>query len=179
MQYLEFLAFQHSENNTTTVIKKLIIKNYLITTTSILEMLFAQIIDLHDKMPRRRIGESILLEKSQTQVDNIPYYKITKLHKIINNKITRKELKFSTSIDIVSKYNFLDIDKQDRMSLQKLRKLRNRVHLSVGISHLDHDYNNFNFDIYMQCKKLLIKIIHNMNKDNDSSKLIKLINSKL
>jgi hypothetical protein len=179
MQYLEFLAFQLLESNFTTVIYKLIVKNYIITTSSILEMLFAYIIEVNDKLPKRKMNEGVLLEKTKVLQENETYYKVTRLSKVVNKKITRKELKFSTSIDLISKYNFLDINHEDKVVLTKIRKLRNRIHLNEGISHLDHDYNNFSYETYLTCKEVLIKIVLSINKDHDTFELINLIKSKL
>lgn len=179
MQYLEFLAFQLLESNFTTVIHKLIIKNYLITTASILELLFAYIIEMNGKLPKIKMDDGVLLDKTKITKDNTTYYKVTKLFKVINQKTTRKELKFSTSIALISKYNFIDLSEEDKVVLTKIRKLRNRIHLNEGISHLDHDYNNFSYETYVTCKEVLIKIIVSINQHYDNVKLIDLIKSKV
>lgn len=158
MQYLEYLSRQLNASNSS-VISKMIIKSYVITAVSIIETILLQELRHHNLQPRKMYAQENII-KSEHKIENgFKYlYKTIKL-KVTNQKIIRPPL--DKIIKASVNHKLLGLEQIDRDSLDKLRHLRNKIHLNTDEAIIKHDYNSFNFDTYHLSIFYIYKLLKN------------------
>lgn len=160
MQYLEFLEKELEELELSSVLRSITIKNYVITGMSILEGLFTNIVKsngLWDTVEFEEVKETLSNEISYNNDERI-VIKNTILRKI--EKKPQDEMKLVSLIKKLDKHHqMLEIDHTIYPALQRIRKLRNKVHLTSSINNVDHDYNVFTDEIKQEMQKILYEIL--------------------
>lgn len=170
LQYLEFLELLLNDLKNTSVLYSQIVKNFVITSVSIIELLFFHIAKTENKI---KLIEWRKL-KSQDK-KNIKHGSQTfRISEVIYEKLVIPEYDkptFETLIQIVADNNYLrgfDV-KSNKNLFRNFRKLRNKVHLSTTKSQSENDYNTFGFRSYFRAKLLLFTILTD-EAFNDSNK---------
>lgn len=66
---------------------------------------------------------------------------------------------FDTLIKKVRDNKLLSVSKDTLRLIEKLRKLRNKIHIQNGINTIDHDYNNFSLNDVNVARKVVYEIL--------------------
>lgn len=161
LQHLEFLEIILRDLTLTSVIYTQMVKDYVITSVSIIEMLFFQIAK-HEGKVKNIEWRQIKSRDKKTYYDNGKRYRVAE---VIYEKLDSPEETiptFETLIQIVKDNDFLkstDMRKY-RPILKVYRQLRNKVHLSAAASQSESDYNSFDWKDYLRAKVLLFSILN-------------------
>lgn len=158
LQYLEFLEKEFSELTVSSVIKTMLVKSYTITAMSIMEGIFTNIIKSNHWW--RTKDEEVVFEAcaGKSAEDG------TQL--VVKTEISKKvpEFPVQMTLDEMIKclkhhHKGLKVNHLTYPALDRLRDLRNRVHLQKGNAYNDHDYNAFNENVKAEVQKILYTII--------------------
>ncbi len=132
LQYLEFLEKEFAELEVSSVIDVMLIKSYTLTASSIIEGLFGNLI--------QQRGWTLSPETKQER--HIRKRSFEEKIAIIEEQCRKNNSDASI---------FSDID--------KLRDLRNRIHLQKSENITDHDYNAFDESVKTEAGRLLYIIL--------------------
>ena len=148
LQYLEFLEKEFAELEVSSVIHVMLLKSYVLTASSIIEGLFGNLI--------QRRGWTL---SSETKKER-DIHKITFAEEI-------------TIIEEQCKKNGCDASVLS--DIDKLRKLRNRIHLQKSENITDHDYNAFDENVKTEAGRLLYIILtsNEFSKDPECFSFLK------
>lgn len=157
IQYLEYLDKQLNELRLTSVLTKMIYKNYIITSMSIIEAIFYCLLEERNLIPKEYwetektyISSEIGLEDNRTRI-------VSELQKKVLEKERKMNLE-SLSSKIKSK-KILSHSKINFPVLEYYRKLRNKVHIYISDGCDESDYNSFNFLDYLMIRAVLYAIL--------------------
>ena len=157
LQYIEFLEKELKELNLSTVIYTMIVKNYVITSMSIIEGLFSNIVKSNGWWKTSDLESLGTTQTNETKFEDQRYVIKTELLKKVepyNVQMNLDEL-----IKILSRHHSaLEVNHLDYPALKRLKDLRNRVHLQKNEGNTDHDYNAFD----CQVKKEMSQILHDI-----------------
>ena len=164
LQHLEFLEILLRDLNLTSVLYTQIIKNYVIISVSIIEMLFFQIAK-HEGKIKKIEWRQIIAQDKNTYNDKGKKYRRAE---VIYEKLDTPEdtiPTFETLIQIVKDNNFLKSTDMGKFKpiLKIYRQLRNKVHLSAATSQSESDYNSFDWKVYFRVKLLLFSILNDIS----------------
>lgn len=144
LQYIEFLEKEFKELHLSSDIYTMVVKNYLITSMSILEGLFTNIIKSNGWWKTSYLES---LEYTQANETNFSVDKY-----IIKTEILKKcdpymiQMNLDDLIKILDKHHSaLEVDHLVYPALRRLKNLRNKIHLQKSDGNTDHDYNAFNY----------------------------------
>lgn len=173
LQYIEYLDIQLAELNLSSVICSMVIKSYIITAASIIEILFFEIAKANKKINTINWEKVKSEDKKTTNIGNG--------YRILTSEITQKKLlcpiiespKFDSLISIVKDNKLLkdlDLIVLNRF-IKEIRLLRNKIHLTTATNSKETDYYRFSGSDYLRTKYILYKIltdstIHDSNKEN-------------
>ncbi len=164
LQYLEFLEKEFSELNVSNVMYIMLVKSYTITSMSILEGIFSNIIKSNNWW-KKNDEETVLVSKASQMKDGeklVIKTEIVKKVTPVNSVMSLDEM-----IKCLNKHHTgLSVDHLVYPELNRLRSLRNRVHLQKGDTHNDHDYNAFDFKVKKEVQEILYKILCSPNVTN-------------
>ena len=166
LQYLEFIEKELSELVLSSVIYTMHIKNYVITSMSILEGIFTNVIKSKGWW-KKKDTESLLTSQTEQKVsDGTKYVIKTEIMKKVDafdDKMTLDEM-----IKCLSHHHeALDVDHLVYPALKRLRDLRNRIHLQKGDAYNDHDYNSFDDQVKREMQSILYTILCSPNVTTD------------
>jgi hypothetical protein len=156
-QYLQFLTNVLRKGKMHEVIYRLNIKTYLIVSTSIIE----SILDFY----LIRTGEYKISEWEEKSKSSSDIYLLkNKPLKDVTITYSKKEpflvnMKFDDVLKKIKDKKLLGDNNELYKSLNKIKKLRNKVHLNNIEADRDHDWNNFNKTEYYECSKCLREIL--------------------
>ena len=161
LQYLEFLERQLDELRLSSVIYSLVIKNYIITSASIIEVIFYHIAKENNKL-KKRFWKQGKLQDVRSMVSKEGQR--LKVSQMIQTKLDVPVIdtpSFETLISIVRDNKLLnDVDVQAWNKYFKLlRELRNKVHLTCAIKGFETDYWSFSSVDYLRAKYMLFRIL--------------------
>lgn len=162
LQYLEYLERQLAELRLSSVIWTMVIKNYVITSASIIEIVFYHIVKENGKLKQRLWKQGPL--RDVKSLPPLPDGTEQKLSEVIQTKLSSPVVdtpKFESLISIVRDNHLLvDIDMNLHNGLFKtLRKLRNKVHLTTANDGHETDYWSFEISDYLRTKCILFQIL--------------------
>lgn len=174
LQYLEFLERQLAELKLSSVIESLVIKNYIITSAAIMEIVFYHIAKERGKLKKRQWAQGKLQD-----VRHLPPQdgKVQKISQMIQTKLDVPVIDtptFETLISIVRDnqlLNEVDIKAWNRY-FKTLRKLRNKVHLTCAIRGIETDYWSFTRVDYLRAKYVLYMILTDSVIGDDSQEIL-------
>lgn len=158
MQYLEFLEKELAELEVSSVIYVMLVKTYVITSMSVLEGIFTNIVKANGWWKKSDL-ESI--GTTQANETNFNGQKIVVKTELLQ-KVTPYELQMNLDelIKILSRHHeALDVDHLVYPALRRLKNLRNRIHLQKVENSTDHDYNAFDYDVKKEMGKILYEIL--------------------
>lgn len=156
-QYLQFLTNVLKSEDLHNVIRKLNIKTYLIVSTSIIESILDYYLILTEE---HKMGEWKPLSKVSS-----PIYKSNgESLKTVTETFQKTEpflvnMKFDGILKKITDKKLLGDNVELYQSLNKIKKLRNKVHLNNIEYDRDHDWNNFKDSEYYECSKCLRVIL--------------------
>lgn len=157
LQYIEFLEKELEELNLSSVVYIMVAKNYVITSMSIIEGLFTNIVKSNDWWKTSDLESLGTTQANETKFGDQKYIIKTELLKKVepyNVQMNLDEL-----IKILNRhYSALGVDHLIYPALKRLKDLRNRVHLQKTEGNADHDYNAFDYSV----KNEMSEILHNI-----------------
>lgn len=156
-QYLQFLTNVLKSEDLHNVIRKLNIKTYLIVSTSIIESIldYYLILTEQHKMDEWKplSKDSSPIYKSNGESLKTVTYTFQKIEPFLVN------MKFDDILKKITDKKLLGDNVELYQSLNKIKKLRNKVHLNNIEYDRDHDWNNFKDSEYYECSKCLREIL--------------------
>ena len=157
MQYIEYIEKQLSELILSDVIITMLYKSYIITSMSIIEALFVNLLHRTNNWNTTIWEEYSTIKSNPKKVDEANIMIETRLFQQVDEYNMRMDL--DSMIKKVEKKNLISIDHNAFPALKKLRELRNRVHLQIGNGPYDHDYNCFGFGEMQMMRRILYTIL--------------------
>lgn len=161
LQYLEFLEKEFAELNVSSVIYTMLVKSYTITAMSIMEGIFTNIIKSNGWW-KQNDEEVVFTAKTSQHHDEIQVIVKTEISKKIppvNDMMTLDEM-----IKCLRHHHEgLAVNHLVYPALNRLRDLRNRIHLQKGDTYNDHDYNAFDFKVKVEVQEILYTILCSPN----------------
>lgn len=158
LQYIEFLEKELEELNLSSVIYIMVVKNYVITSMSILEGLFSNIIKSNGWCKTSNLESLGTTQANETTFSGQKY--------IIKTEILKKtepyliQMNLDDLIKILDKHHSaLEVDHLVYPALRRLKNLRNRVHLQKSEGNTDHDYNAFDCSVKNEMSEILHDIL--------------------
>lgn len=162
LQYLEFLEKEFDELIVSSVVYIMLVKSYVITSMSIMEGIFTNIIKSNGWW--KQVDEETVLATQAGQ--NAPDG--TQL--VIKTEVVKKipPHNASMTLDEMIKclkhhHDGLAVNHLIYPALNRLRDLRNRIHLQKGDANNDHDYNAFDFRTKVEVQNILYTILCSPN----------------
>ena len=135
----------------------MVIKNYVITSMSIIEGLFSNIIKSNGWWKTSNLESLGTTQANETNFNGQKY--------IIKTEVLKKvtpyglQMNFDELIKILERHHSaLEVDHLVYPALKRLKDLRNRVHLQKSEGNKDHDYNAFDYSV----KKEMSEILHDI-----------------
>ena len=166
LQYLEFIEKELSELVLSNVIYIMHVKNYVITSMSILEGIFTNIIKSKGWWNKKDTESQMTSQAEQRVSDGTTYVIKTEIMKKVDafdDKMTLDEM-----IKCLARHHdALDVDHLVYPALKRLRDLRNRIHLQKGEAYNDHDYNAFDYQVKKEMQSILYAILCSPNVTTD------------
>lgn len=158
LQYLEFLEKEILELNLSSVVSIMLVKSYVITSMSILEGIFTNVIKSNGWW-KQLDTETVFTSKNEQQTSDgtkvIIKTEILKKIESRDDKMTLDEM-----IKCLNRHHkALAVDHLVYPQLQRLRDLRNRIHLQKGETNNDHDYNAFDCSVKNEMQSILYAIL--------------------
>lgn len=173
LEYLEYIQLQIDELKLHSVIKKMLYKNYIIISMSIIECIFHTILKKNDSF-RKRGWELVRKVSSNNFTDETGEYKLeTNIYKKIIP--VDDEMNFDSIIKKIEKKKFLDLEHTTFPYINKLKKLRNKVHLQINDHNYDNDWHNFNETDYLWMKYTLYITLTDMQLGNPNGKYLEFL----
>lgn len=162
LQYVQFLEKEFNELNVSNVIYIMLVKSYVITSMSILEGIFTNIIKSNGWW--KKIDEEIVFtaKASQKTSDGMQLLIKTEIAKKINPIDTTMTLDEMIKC-LKHHHKGLGVDHLVYPALDRLRDLRNRIHLQKGETRNDHDYNAFDYSVKAEVQHILYTILCSPN----------------
>lgn len=157
MQYIEYIEKQLNELKLSDVIITMLYKSYIITSMSIIEALFVNLLHRTGHWNTTIWSEISNIVSNPKNIDGENTKVETHLFKQVDEYDMRMDL--DSMIKKIEKKHLLSIDHSAFPALKKLRELRNRVHLQIGDGPYDHDYNCFGFDEIQMMRRILYTIL--------------------
>lgn len=161
IQYLEYISFQLSELTLNAAIHTMLIKNYIVIGSSIIEALMYCLIDengLNTKSDLKLLytnkTNSKKLEDKDLVIETNVYLK-TESYCV--------EMTYDAMIKKIESKKLLNITHNVFPYIKKFRNLRNRVHLQISSNKTDTDWFNFNDMDYLLMKYILYLILTDKN----------------
>lgn len=158
MQYIEFLEKELSELKVSDVLYTMIVKTYVITAMSVLEVIFANLIKSNGWWKKTNLESLGTTQANETKFGDDKLIVKTELLK----KVEPYELQMNLDefIKILSSHHLaLEVDHLIYPALRRLKDLRNRIHLQKVESRTDHDYNAFDNSILEEMRKILYDVL--------------------
>lgn len=163
MQYLEFLNKELDELELSAVLRPMTIKYFVITGMSVLEGLFTYIVKSNGywkTVKEDKIGQT---ESNSAEINGQTYKIITQFIQPVKEHPV-DEIPLRQLIDILDKHHkLLKIDYTVYPELQKIRNLRNCIHLTASINNAKTDYALFTDEIKANISDILYSILTSEN----------------
>ena len=166
LQYLQYIDLQLKYLKLSNVILTMLIKTYVIITVSVIESILEFI------LRKKNLIEKIEWEQEKAAKVTASFgcnknYKVeTIVYKRMTNPV-EKSLKLDEMIKIIQKKKLFSINFSQ--SLKSYQKLRNKVHLSSGITPGKYNWHEFNYKEYQESKYLLFLILSDPMLENIGS----------
>ncbi|MBR1555781.1 MAG: hypothetical protein IJ644_10400 [Oscillospiraceae bacterium] len=158
MQYIEFLEKEFEELDVSTVIYTMLVKNYVITAMSILEGIFSNIVKSNGWWKMTDMESLGVTTANEKKFGDEKYIVKTELLRKIEPEPLQMNL--DEFIKILSRHHkALEINHEVYPALQRLKNLRNKIHIQKVSHDTDHDYNAFDYTVLQEMRKILYDIL--------------------
>lgn len=158
LQYIQFLEKELNELDVSSVIYTMLVKTYVITGIGIVEGIFSYIIKVNGWWKTK--DEIVILNSNAQQKTSegdtiIVRTEISKKVEPYNDKMT-----FDEMIKCLKKHHAaLKVDHLLYPQIDRIRDLRNKVHLQKGDTSKDSDYNAFDYNVKEQMQLILYGVL--------------------
>ena len=162
LQYIQFIEKELKELEVSSVIYTMLVKTYVITGIGIIEGVFSYIIKKNGwwKTKDEEVVFNSCAEQRTSEGQTI----------LVRTEISRKveayndKMTFDEMIKRLNKHHkALGMDHLLYPQINRIRDLRNRVHLQKGENSTDHNYNAFNFKTKEQMQEILYAVLCSPN----------------
>lgn len=165
IQYLQFLARNIENEDTTNVLYRMRYKTFVVTCMSIIEAVFIALLDERNLIPVVEWKEGTHHHKD---IDENTIEVSFKRKKVTP---TKKKINLDEAIYLIEKNNVLNMTATTYPVIRELQDLRNRLHLDKANELAKSDYNSFSKPIYLISKILVYYIMKNKVVSNETSHL--------
>lgn len=183
LQYLEFLNLQIDELVLSSVIEKMILKNFIIVAVSIVEAILEEIVKNNNWQTKEYfevIGDAIDSNVFTDQDGSRKKIRTEILKELAEPKDV--QMKFDDIIKKIKNRNkkkkVLSLNHDELLALDRFRKLRNKVHLS-NIESGKTNWHEFSKSEYVTVKFLLYSILTDDGlENNNANEIVKFLKPK-
>lgn len=163
MQYLEFLNKELDELELSAVLRPMTIKYFVITGMSVLEGLFTYIVKSNGYWKTIKEDRVAQTESNSANINGQTYKIVTQFIQPVEARPV-DEIPLRQLIDILDKHHkLLKIDYTLYPKLQKIRDLRNCIHLTASINNTETNYALFTDAIKDNMSSILYSILTSEN----------------
>ena len=157
MQYIEYIEKQIDELKLSNVLLTMLYKSYIITGMGIIELLFVYLLKSNGLWNQTE-WEDYAEIKANPKVINGDTIKVeTKLYR--KGSLHDMRMDLDSMLKKIEQKSVLTINHDVFPALKQLRELRNRVHLQLGESASDHDFNCIGFEEIQMMRRILYTIL--------------------
>lgn len=156
-QYLEYIN-NSLKYNLHSVIKLELIKTHVIVGIGIVESILYYFIKSNNLQSKSNYKEIAVIKANDKKIGENYLRVETKLLKKLNEPID-KEMNLDSMLKKAENHKIIGKDRTIYKELNKLRKLRNKVHLHLIEKNLDTDWNNFSNVELELIRRVLLKLI--------------------
>jgi len=158
LQYLEFLDRCMQDLKISNVIFSISYKVFILVGCSIIEALIYYLLIKNDLLPGTKWELEFIAKGNEKRIGS----KIIKIDSYVYKKlparVLKKDISFNKMLDIAEKKKIFGRKSDIYRRLNFLRKLRNKVHLHLIKSPVDHDWNRFGYDEMCAMAKAIYSI---------------------
>lgn len=171
LQYIEFISFELESLNLQSVVRKLKIKSFVISSMSIIEGLLS---DYLKRTGHYSKNSWYSIEKyesnSKKNSDNVEIKTIVDI--LEKGDEEYKMMTLDSMIQKISNNKSIKIKDINTKTLKELKMLRNKVHLTATTSNLETSYMSFDEDVLSVVKRMLrtFLIAEEFCKDDELAK---------
>lgn len=158
LQYIQFLEKEMKELELSSVLCTMLIKTYVITGIGIIEGIFSYVIKSNGWW--RTNDEEVVLNSESQQTNKEGDTLVVRVE--ISRKISpyKDRMTFDEMLKCLKNHHkALSVDHLLYPQLNRIRDLRNRVHLQKGEGEKDHDYNAFDYSIRNEMRQILYNVL--------------------
>lgn len=167
MQYIEYIEKQIDELKLSSVLLKMLYKSYIITGMGIIELIFVYLLKENKFWKQTEWEEYAEIKANPKEIDGEIVMMETRLYKKVPKYDMRMDL--DSMIKSIEKKGILTINHDVFPALKQLRELRNRVHLQLGETAYDHDFNCIGLEDLQMMRRILFTILTAPEICNDSN----------
>lgn len=159
LQYLELLQKELDELELSASLRRMVIKTYIITGTAILEGIFAYTVHANSLWKRKNLEKIIKFTSNPKKNGEERYVAKTGIYKIVP-EYDVPEIKLYELINILDNHqDTLKINYWFYKPMQKMRDLRNKIHLTDAEDNQDNDYHVFDDDVQAKMRGILYEVL--------------------
>lgn len=158
LQFIQFIEKAIDELEVSSVIYTMLVKNYVITGIGIIEGVFSYIIKTNGWWKTK--DEEVVLNScaQQKTAEGVTLVIRTEISKKVDPFMDK--MSFDEMISCLKRHHAaLKVDHLLYPQLDRIRDLRNRVHLQKGENPKDTDYNAFDYQVKKQMKEILYAVL--------------------
>lgn len=158
LQYIQFLEKEMEELELSSVLCTMLVKTYVITGIGIIEGIFSYIIKSNGWWKTN--DEEVVLNSTSQQKNKEGDTLVVRVE--ISRKISpyKDKMTFDEMLKCLKHHHkALLVDHLLYPQLDRIRDLRNRVHLQKGEGEKDHDYNAFDYSIKNEMRQILYNVL--------------------
>jgi len=167
LQYMQYIAKQIEELQNTSVITKMLYKNYIVVGMSIVEAIFYSLLKEKDLLAKDCWKKEKELISNEVDFDNARKRIVSELQIKVDNY--EKKVNLSYLIDRAKSKKVIDYNTNKFDIFNNFRLLRNKIHIYSSDSSSNSDYNQFcEKDYYrMACIMYLVLKDKNVTVNNE------------
>lgn len=158
LQYIQFLEKEMKELELSSVLYTMLVKTYVITGIGIIEGIFSYVIKSNGWWKTN--DEEVVLNSTSQQKNKEGDTLVVRVE--ISRKISpyKDKMTFDEMLKCLKRHHeALSVDHLLYPQLNRIRNLRNRVHLQKGEGEKDHDYNAFDYSIKNEMRQILYNVL--------------------
>lgn len=158
LQYIQFLEKELKELELSSVLYTMLVKTYVITGIGIIEGIFSYVIKSNGWWKTN--DEEVVLNSTSQQKSKEGDMLVVRVE--ISRKISpyNDRMTFDEMLKCLKHHHkALSVDHLLYPQLDRIRDLRNRVHLQKGEGEKDHDYNAFDYSTKDEMQRILYNVL--------------------
>ena len=162
IQYLEYLAKNIKEEETTSVLYSIRYKMFIIISMAMLEAVFIALLDERNLIPYEEWKDGTHHKKiiSEDRIE-VSFNR----HRV---KPYKKKVKFDEALCLIKKNKILDLNEDSIHIIKELQNLRNHLHLDKAQYPLESDYFKFDSKMFFITKMVFYYIMKDKSVSIDT-----------